>query len=217
MAWTDNLPAVRGKLLLNEPLGPYTWFRVGGAADALFIPADADDLADFLKTLPEDVPVTAIGVGSTRSVTAEDRTRLDELLLCPALFQHRVPGSTIRIHIVGDHVVVPLHGPVIGSQHDTGRVTEVFTGAQPRLLADHPVPIDMLDTAIGIGDAPVACDQACGDPPLVVDADRVGEHVTVVVRLGFLVEELRRDLDFQRVVRSLVHAHSVSPAAAKSG
>ena len=66
MAWTDNLPAVRGKLLLNEPLGPYTWFRVGGAADALFIPADADDLADFLKTLPEDVPVTVIGVGSNR-------------------------------------------------------------------------------------------------------------------------------------------------------
>ena len=64
MAWTDTLPTVRGKLLLNEPLGPYTWFRVGGAADALFIPADADDLADFLKALPEDVPVTAIGVGS---------------------------------------------------------------------------------------------------------------------------------------------------------
>lgn len=64
MAWTDNLPTVRGKLLLNEPLGPYTWFRVGGAADALFIPADAEDLADFLKALPESVPVTIIGVGS---------------------------------------------------------------------------------------------------------------------------------------------------------
>src|SRR5690606_16142843 len=64
MPWRDNLPAVRGKLLLNEPLGPYTWFRVGGAADALFIPADADDLADFLKALPERVPVTVIGVGS---------------------------------------------------------------------------------------------------------------------------------------------------------
>jgi UDP-N-acetylmuramate dehydrogenase len=64
MAWTDNLPTVRGKLLLNEPLGPYTWFRVGGAADALFIPADAEDLADFLKALPETVPVTIIGVGS---------------------------------------------------------------------------------------------------------------------------------------------------------
>ncbi|VTO17435.1 UDP-N-acetylenolpyruvoylglucosamine reductase [Brevundimonas vancanneytii] len=49
-------PPWRGKLLLNEPLGPYTWFRVGGAADALFIPADADDLADFLKTLPRTCP-----------------------------------------------------------------------------------------------------------------------------------------------------------------
>lgn len=57
-------PEVRGKLLLNEPLGPYTWFRVGGAADALFIPADADDLADFLKALNPAVPVTVLGVGS---------------------------------------------------------------------------------------------------------------------------------------------------------
>ena len=64
MSWRDNLPTVRGKLLLNEPLGPYTWFRVGGAADVLFIPADAEDLADFLKALPESVPVTIIGVGS---------------------------------------------------------------------------------------------------------------------------------------------------------
>jgi UDP-N-acetylmuramate dehydrogenase len=59
-----NLPAVRGKLLLNEPLGPYTWFRVGGAADALFLPADADDLANFLKALDPAVPVTVLGVGS---------------------------------------------------------------------------------------------------------------------------------------------------------
>ena len=60
----DTYPEVRGKLLLNEPLGPYTWFRVGGAADALFIPADADDLADFLKRLDPAVPVTVLGVGS---------------------------------------------------------------------------------------------------------------------------------------------------------
>jgi UDP-N-acetylmuramate dehydrogenase len=59
-----NLPEARGKLLPNEPLGPYTWFRVGGAADALFIPADADDLADFLKALDPAVPVTVLGVGS---------------------------------------------------------------------------------------------------------------------------------------------------------
>ena len=60
----SNLPEVRGKLLRDEPLGPFTWFRVGGNADALFIPADADDLADFLKALDPAVPVTVLGVGS---------------------------------------------------------------------------------------------------------------------------------------------------------
>jgi len=64
MSWTDNLPSVRGKLLLNEELGQYTWFRVGGKADALFIPADEDDLVDFLKALPAEVPVYPLGVGS---------------------------------------------------------------------------------------------------------------------------------------------------------
>lgn len=62
--WRDSLPPVRGKLLRDEPLAPYTWFRVGGAADVLFIPADADDLADFLKALDPAVPVTVLGVGS---------------------------------------------------------------------------------------------------------------------------------------------------------
>ena len=62
--WRDTLPAVRGKLLRDEPLGPFTWFRVGGAAEALFLPADHEDLRDFLKALPASVPVTVLGVGS---------------------------------------------------------------------------------------------------------------------------------------------------------
>ena len=67
-SWKDALPAVRGKLLFDQPLAPYTWFRVGGPADALFLPADEDDLADFLKALPEDVPVTFLGMGSNTIV-----------------------------------------------------------------------------------------------------------------------------------------------------
>ena len=58
------LPPVRGKLIENAPLAPYTWFRVGGPADALFLPADEDDLATFLAALDPDVPVTVLGVGS---------------------------------------------------------------------------------------------------------------------------------------------------------
>mgnify|MGYP003657410111 CR=1 FL=1 len=64
MSWRDAIPEVRGKLLRDEPLGPYTWFRVGGAAEVLFLPADAEDLAEFLKALDPGVPVTVLGVGS---------------------------------------------------------------------------------------------------------------------------------------------------------
>lgn len=59
-----DLPPVRGKLLRGEALAPFTWFRVGGHADALFLPADADDLAAFLAALPASVPVLPLGVGS---------------------------------------------------------------------------------------------------------------------------------------------------------
>jgi len=64
MTWRDTLPPVRGKLLRDEPLAPFTWFRVGGSAEVLFIPADADDLAAFLSALDPAVPVTVLGVGS---------------------------------------------------------------------------------------------------------------------------------------------------------
>jgi UDP-N-acetylmuramate dehydrogenase len=59
-----DLPDVRGKLVRGEALAPYTWFRVGGAAEALFLPADVDDLAQFLAALPASIPVTVLGVGS---------------------------------------------------------------------------------------------------------------------------------------------------------
>lgn len=58
------LPTVRGQILRGESLAPFTWFRVGGPAEALFIPADEDDLSEFLRALPEEIPVTVLGVGS---------------------------------------------------------------------------------------------------------------------------------------------------------
>jgi len=60
----DRLPAVHGQLIADAVLAPYNWFRVGGPADALFLPADEEDLAAFLAALPEEVPVTVLGVGS---------------------------------------------------------------------------------------------------------------------------------------------------------
>jgi UDP-N-acetylmuramate dehydrogenase len=53
-----------GKLLLNESLGRYTSWRVGGAADQLYIPAGLDDLILFLQSLDTAQPVYFIGLGS---------------------------------------------------------------------------------------------------------------------------------------------------------
>jgi UDP-N-acetylmuramate dehydrogenase len=68
MSWRDHLPSVRGKLLFDEPLGPFTWLRVGGPAEVLFLPADHMDLAAFLEELPPGVPVNVLGVGSNTIV-----------------------------------------------------------------------------------------------------------------------------------------------------
>ena len=60
----ERLPSVRGRYSENVSLAGVTWFRVGGPAEAMFRPADIDDLADFLRHRPAEVPVTVLGVGS---------------------------------------------------------------------------------------------------------------------------------------------------------
>jgi len=59
-----RVPALRGRLLPNQSLKEFTWFRVGGAAQLLFVPEDENDLALFLGALPEEIPLTVVGLGS---------------------------------------------------------------------------------------------------------------------------------------------------------
>jgi UDP-N-acetylmuramate dehydrogenase len=58
------MPELRGRLLANQSLAELTWFRVGGPAQVLFTPADADDLGYFLAHLPSELAVHVVGVGS---------------------------------------------------------------------------------------------------------------------------------------------------------
>ena len=60
----DPLPEVARRLTPDRPLADLTWLRVGGPADWLFQPADADDLAAFLAGLDPAVEVFPMGVGS---------------------------------------------------------------------------------------------------------------------------------------------------------
>ena len=60
----QRLPEVRGELEAMVPMGNHTWFGVGGAADVMFSPKDADDLASFLAGTPSEIPVFPMGAGS---------------------------------------------------------------------------------------------------------------------------------------------------------
>jgi UDP-N-acetylmuramate dehydrogenase len=100
------LPPVRGRLRTEVPLAPRTWLRVGGPADAVFQPADLDDLSAFLRAKPRAVPVTPLGVAS--NVLVRD-------------------GGL-------EGVVVKLAGPLAEVEVDGERLT-VGAGATDRMIA----------------------------------------------------------------------------------
>jgi UDP-N-acetylmuramate dehydrogenase len=60
----SKLPDVRGRLTENADISRTSWFRVGGPAEILFKPADIDDLSEFLRNCPADIPITVLGVCS---------------------------------------------------------------------------------------------------------------------------------------------------------
>jgi UDP-N-acetylmuramate dehydrogenase len=61
--WRDALAGrLRGELLRDEPLGPRTTVKVGGPADLLVRPADAEDLVTLLGQVRAlGVPLTVLG------------------------------------------------------------------------------------------------------------------------------------------------------------
>jgi len=59
-----SMPTLRGPLQPDAPMAPLSWFRTGGPAEALFSPADEEDLALFLAGCPPDIPTLVIGLGS---------------------------------------------------------------------------------------------------------------------------------------------------------
>lgn len=55
---------LRGILRQQVDMSKYTSWRAGGTAERMFQPADLDDLLVFLRSLPADEPLYAVGLGS---------------------------------------------------------------------------------------------------------------------------------------------------------
>ncbi|MEA2744558.1 MAG: UDP-N-acetylmuramate dehydrogenase [Acetobacteraceae bacterium] len=91
----ESLPKLRGRIRADAALAPFAWFRVGGTAEVLIRPADADDLAAFLRDLPHEIPVHVIGACSNLIVR-----------------DGGLPGVTIRL-ARGFSTVTPEAGGIV--------------------------------------------------------------------------------------------------------
>ncbi|WP_198371802.1 UDP-N-acetylmuramate dehydrogenase [Roseomonas rosulenta] len=97
-ALPHGVPALRGRVTRDAPLGASTWFRVGGAADVLVRPADANDLVALLRDLPGETPITVIGAASNMIIR-----------------DGGIAGVTIRLARGFGDVVVEADGIVAGA------------------------------------------------------------------------------------------------------
>jgi len=125
------MPQLRGRLLANQPLAELTWFRVGGPAQVLFTPADQDDLAYFLKNLPDQVPVYVVGVGSNLIVRdgglpgvvirlsprgfGETRGEADVVSAGAAALDKRVAETAAAIGLTGLEFLFGIPGSIGGA------------------------------------------------------------------------------------------------------
>jgi UDP-N-acetylmuramate dehydrogenase len=53
-----------GALREQEPMSRHTSWKTGGDAEYFYVAADSNDLSEFMSSLPSDMPVTWVGLGS---------------------------------------------------------------------------------------------------------------------------------------------------------
>ena len=59
-----GMPVLRGHFLYNEPMRKHVSWRAGGAAQRVYVPADLEDLAWLVRSVPLREDIHMIGLGS---------------------------------------------------------------------------------------------------------------------------------------------------------
>jgi UDP-N-acetylmuramate dehydrogenase len=91
-----------GQLLRDELMSKHTSWRVGGKADNYYIPADLNDLQQYLKTIPSSEDISWVGLGSNllvrdggiRGHVIATVNALKEITLCSDGFVYAQAGVT---------------------------------------------------------------------------------------------------------------------------
>ena len=85
---------LRGEMSLDVDMRRHTSWRAGGVAQRMYRPADLADLQRFLRQLPPDEPLIAVGLGSNLLVR-DGGLRGTVLLMHGALSELRMDGANI--------------------------------------------------------------------------------------------------------------------------
>lgn len=120
----ETTDALRGVLTLREPMSRHTSWRVGGAADRAYLPADLADLVQFLQSLPPGEPLQFVGLGSNLLVR-DGGLRGTVILMHGALNQialwhekHRLEGTSHPAGVYAEAGVATPRVARFGSRHD---------------------------------------------------------------------------------------------------
>ncbi|WP_435627579.1 UDP-N-acetylmuramate dehydrogenase [Candidatus Ferrigenium straubiae] len=89
-----TIQGLRGELLRDEDMSRHVTWRAGGRAERVYRPADLADLQVFLRGLPADESLLAVGLGSNLLVR-DGGLRGTVLLLHGALNELRLEGADI--------------------------------------------------------------------------------------------------------------------------
>jgi hypothetical protein len=132
----ENLVA-RGKLVINPLTSAYLDHDSKAqqynklAANGFSVPEtittnDIEQLQKFIKKNNQVIVKPMVGIGSARLVKDDDMQNFEDLAYCPSMFQQRIIGDTIRVHIVGDKVVLALKILTSEGQIDSRTNTQGF-------------------------------------------------------------------------------------------
>ncbi len=85
-----------GKLLKNEPMARYTSWRVGGQADQLYIPANLEDLQEFLRNIKTNQAIYFVGLGSNLLVR-DGGVRGTVIIMHNVLTELKMDGDLVHV------------------------------------------------------------------------------------------------------------------------
>jgi UDP-N-acetylmuramate dehydrogenase len=112
------LDAFKEISLLDEPLGPYTWMKIGGPAQFLVRPRNPDELLEVVRYCHEEqIPVRVLGGGSNVLVRDEGVSGAVIQLIGEAFGQVSIDGTTVQAgagamlsHLISESVKAELAG-----------------------------------------------------------------------------------------------------------